>query len=73
MQRSLVCVGVRDFEIRAVAEPRTNDSHLVLRLDMGDIEAANRDELTMQLVSMVLVPARLWRARDKPTWIPRVV
>ena len=37
---------------------------------MGDIEAANRDELTMQLVSMVLAQARLWRVRGKPTGIP---
>jgi len=37
---------------------------------MGDIKAANRDELTMQLVSMVLAQARLWRARGKPTGIP---
>ena len=37
---------------------------------MGNVEAANRDELTMQLVGMVLAQARLWRARGKPTGIP---
>ena len=51
-------------------DPKDNDSHPVLRLDMGDIEAASRDELTMQLVSMVLAQGRLWRARGKATGIP---
>ncbi|MYA06013.1 MAG: AAA family ATPase [Caldilineaceae bacterium SB0664_bin_22] len=51
-------------------DPKDNDWHPVLRLDMGDIEAANRNELTMQLVGMVLEQARLWRARGKPTGMP---
>ena len=51
-------------------DPKDRDSHPVLRLDMGDIEAASRDELTMQLVNMVLAQARLWRARGESTGIP---
>ena len=47
-----------------------NESHPVIRLDMGNIEAANRDELTRQLAGMVLAKARLWRARGKRTGIP---
>ena len=31
-------------------DPKDNDLHPVLRLDMGDSEAASRDELTMQLL-----------------------
>ncbi len=51
-------------------DPTDNDWHPVLRLDMGDIEAASRDELTVQLVSMVLAQGRLWRARGKATGMP---
>ena len=51
-------------------DPKDHALHPVIRLDMGNVEAANRDELTMQLVGMVLAQARLWRARGKPTGIP---
>ena len=51
-------------------EPKDNVSHPVIRLDMGSLNAANRSELTTQLMGMVLAQARLWRARGKPTGLP---
>ena len=57
-------------------KPKDNVLHPVIRLDMGGLNAANRGELTTQLMGMVLVQARLWRARGKPTglldaWLDR--
>ncbi len=51
-------------------EPKDNVLHPVIRLDMGSLKAANRDELTTQLMDMVLAQARLWRARGKPIGLP---
>ena len=51
-------------------DPGDNDWHPVIRLDMSDLEAGNRDELTTQLAGMVLAQARLWRTWGQPTGMP---